>query len=473
MSELDISTKAQIVIYKEVGVLSNTQIAKIVGCNERHVARVFSQAKERGWIPGTQLKDEFLEAKPRSGRPPKITPQLEEQVISYVRQSKATRSYNCSQLAEGTGGVVGKESIRKILHKNGFKKVKRTAKPGLSQAQKERRLEWCINHQNINWAKVCFSDETSVVLGHRRGGDKVWRQPQEVNDPTCRKTRWAGYSTFMFWGCFSYDTKGPCFIWSDLETTKEKEQATRELEEMNKQREGKCKSEWEVANGLRRVNLKRPGKTPGKVPKWTFNKKNGKWVREKGKGGIDWWRYRKNVLEPLLLPHCEEYGLILQEDGASPHIHQANQVLIKEWRVKRLDWPGNSPDLNAIEPAWPHLKRKSQEKENWELKTHLEGIWKIGWSELTQEKIRAWIDRIPRHIQKVIELEGGNDYREGRMDTRTKGKDFKSVLTGGLERLLGMSSSESEEESSSSDGGHFMELDSPSDEEESTEDESE
>jgi hypothetical protein len=59
------------------------------------------------------------------------------------------------------------------------------------------------------------------------------------------------------------------------------------------------------------------------------------------------------------------------------------------------------------------------------------------------------------------------------MDTRTKGKDFKSVLTSRLERLLGMSSLESKEESSLLDRGYFMELNSPSDEEESTEDESE
>ena len=36
------------------------------------------------------------------------------------------------------------------------------------------------------------------------------------------------------------------------------------------------------------------------------------------------------------------------------------------------------------------------------------------WKELPQEKIQDWIERIPVHVQKVIELEGGNEYKEGK-----------------------------------------------------------
>jgi hypothetical protein len=31
-----------------------------------------------------------------------------------------------------------------------------------------------------------------------------------------------------------------------------------------------------------------------------------------------------------------------------------------------------------------------------------------------QEKIQAWIERIIDHVQEVIRLEGGNEYKEGR-----------------------------------------------------------
>lgn len=41
--------------------------------------------------------------------------------------------------------------------------------------------------------------------------------------------------------------------------------------------------------------------------------------------------------------------------------------------------------------------------------------WAHCWNKvLTQDRIRAWIERMPTHLAKVIELKGGNEYREGR-----------------------------------------------------------
>ena len=40
---------------------------------------------------------------------------------------------------------------------------------------------------------------------------------------------------------------------------------------------------------------------------------------------------------------------------------------------------------------------------------------------MEQERIQCWIEQIVRHIQKVIELEGDNNYREGVMDEPING----------------------------------------------------
>ena len=40
--------------------------------------------------------------------------------------------------------------------------------------------------------------------------------------------------------------------------------------------------------------------------------------------------------------------------------------------------------------------------------------WEKCWEELPQDKIQMWIERIPIHIQKIIKLEGGNEYKEGK-----------------------------------------------------------
>ena len=44
----------------------------------------------------------------------------------------------------------------------------------------------------------------------------------------------------------------------------------------------------------------------------------------------------------------------------------------------------------------------------------MEFKWREAWQELEQKRIQAWIERIPRHIKKVISLDGGNEYKEGR-----------------------------------------------------------
>jgi len=40
--------------------------------------------------------------------------------------------------------------------------------------------------------------------------------------------------------------------------------------------------------------------------------------------------------------------------------------------------------------------------------------WKRAWNDLEQTQIQAWIERIMVHIQQIIQLEGGNEYKEGR-----------------------------------------------------------
>ena len=90
--------------------------------------------------------------------------------------------------------------------------------------------------------------------------------------------------------------------------------------------------------------------------------------------------------------------------------------------ILRLLWPGNSPDLNMIEPCWYYLKKITTAKGPPISGKEARQRWRAAWKELSQEKIQAWIERIPFHIQEIIRLEGGNEYIEGRtvFDGRTK-----------------------------------------------------
>jgi len=137
----------------------------------------------------------------------------------------------------------------------------------------------------------------------------------------------------MFWGCFSYKKKGPCYCWKP-ETKKDKELSQKLIGEINKELEPILYTEWELEIGMKRVGLRNK---PGKLPTWKFSKKTGKLVRGEGTG-IDWWRYQKEVLIPKLIPFAKECmkdrpNTIVQEDKAPSHAHRAQGILYSKEQV--------------------------------------------------------------------------------------------------------------------------------------------
>ena len=100
-------------------------------------------------------------------------------------------------------------------------------KPGLKLENKENCLKWYLDYRAWtfdDWKNVIWSDETSVTMGGQQGRRRVWCLQSEAYLNHCIRRRWKGFKQFMFWGCFSYDKKGPCHIWEE-ETAKEKKEA--------------------------------------------------------------------------------------------------------------------------------------------------------------------------------------------------------------------------------------------------------
>ena len=152
---------------------------------------------------------------------------------------------------------------------------------------KTARLIFCEKYKHWtfeDWKRVIWTEECSVILGHRRGAVRVWRTVLEGVEPVTStiRNRWKGASEMMFWGSYSYDYKGPCYCWT-RKTAKEKKIAKKALEKINAEIEPIAKETWELNNGVKRLGLRN---MPGKKPEWNFNKSTGKIVRD-GKGGID------------------------------------------------------------------------------------------------------------------------------------------------------------------------------------------
>ena len=420
----DISTRAAILTLKSrfVG-RSTSQISEILGISPRTVDSIYSRACQRGFEPnGPTLKilPEYLEDAPRSGRPRKQEA-IHEATVEKVRRDRYGREKSCADIAGDLslyGHDVSSTTVWRVLKAAGYKKTKPTRKPELTKKMRQDRLDWCLAHQHWtleDWKNVIWSDETSVVLNHRRGGYRVWRKADEAFTRSVIRERWKGYSEFMFWGCFTYDYKGPSHVWRP-ETAQEKRDAALKIDEINKILEPIMREEWELTTGMKRIGLRNK---PGRAPQWRWTKENGKLTRGSDKGGIDWWRYQTGVLLPKLIPFAKKCmrarpGTLVQEDKAPSHAHHAQNLVYQREGVEKLFWCGNSPDLNAIEPAWSWLKRRTTKKGAPKNRGEATKAWQQAWSDLPQSQIQAWIERIPIHVQKIIELDGGNEYKEGR-----------------------------------------------------------
>ena len=220
----------------------------------------------------------------------------------------------------------------------------------------------------------------------------------------------------MFWGCFSYDKKGPCHIWEE-KTAEEKKEAKEWMNKINKELKPECYLEWEAATAI--CWLKLTHIMGGPKPKWKWCEKTDKLKRRAMHRGIDWYWYYCIILKKKLLPfvkecQCIHSETIVQEDNALSHAHKHQTKIYSLWKVMKLLWPANLPDLNAIEPCWFWMKRQTTRKGVASGVEQMRKDWINCWKRLPQSKIQEWIERIPENIQKIIACEGGNEYQKER-----------------------------------------------------------
>jgi transposase len=78
----------------------------------------------------------------------------------------------------------------------------------------------------------------------------------------------------------------------------------------------------------------------------------------------------------------ERPGMLVQEDKAPSYVYHYQARVYSAAKIARLIWPGNSPDLNAIKPAWPYLKRTTTKKGALTSRTQVEAVWNKAWKEL-------------------------------------------------------------------------------------------
>ena len=161
---------------------------------------------------------------------------------------------------------------------------------------------------------IVYTDETSVRVGETRGQIWVMRTNNEAYHKDCVDVRYGGYTELMFWGCYTAEMPGPCYVFGN-ETSAERNLAKEDLDNRYADYNAQVQivREHFLAEQAKKPPSKRRKRTP--KPDGVVFEKN-----KSSKGGIDWC-YQTYVLLSRLIPFINEvinkYGeCFLVQDGA-------------------------------------------------------------------------------------------------------------------------------------------------------------
>ncbi len=82
-------------------------------------------------------------------------------------------------------------------------------------------------------------------------------------------------------------------------------------------------------------------------------------------------------------------------------------TLLKKLRVKVMDWPSISPDLNLIEHLWGILKRKVEERKVSNI-YQLRDVIMEEWKRTRVATCEALVNSMPKRVKAVLENNGGH-----------------------------------------------------------------
>ena len=376
---------------------------------------------------------EVLQDRFRKGRPP--WPPLEQQyeIVDILTSTPEWRlmdpriaiqklDLKGSEVKDGVRKPLSYGSLMRMMVVHGWRRKKKGWKPLLEPDHESYRYLWALRYRYLNWRNAVSTDEASGRTAEHSQG-RAWIEIGHGNpfdtEIVGRKSQKDNKAKGQITGSLSYYEKGPIgFLFP--ETEDQKEQAKVTLVEENKERDPLSVLAF-CADDLRDKDnyLNKHGRIkPGKQRDVKVYLRQAKVSRgDRSRGGMDWFRYREEVLIPLLIPFIQrlqqEHGIkvFVCEDNAGIHKALYCQEEYHKAGIYIIPWPANSPDLNVIEKAWGWCRqylrdRNMYAEDNDDLVRH----WHEAWEQLPMELVRKWFDELPSLCEKVIKCKGGNEF---------------------------------------------------------------
>ncbi len=103
---------------------------------------------------------------------------------------------------------------------------------------------------------------------------------------------------------------------------------------------------------------------------------------------------------------CQD--VIFQQDNNPKHTSKKAKTWLQDHRIKVMDWPAQSPNLNPIEHLWQQLKQRLASYEHSsqginELQERVEREWE----EIDASVCQKLIEGLPKRILEVYQANGG------------------------------------------------------------------
>jgi transposase len=277
------------------------------------------------------------------GRPSKLSPHDHRYLSRLICSRKAD---NASQLLKITGFAVSKQTVRNALKKEGMKAIVKAKKPLLKIRHKRARLEFARKYRDWtieDWKQVIWSDETKI---NRFGSDgRVW-------------------------------------VWK--------------------------KSEHMRTEQHMKPTVKKGG---GSLMIWGCMTPQGVGFMCKIDGTMNGELYREilddNLMDTLKYYHIPRDKFIFQQDNDPKHTAKLTWEWFKDHKIKVLDWPAQSPDLNPIEHLWAELEKRLNSYENHP--SSMTALWERveeEWEKIPKEVCMNLIESMPRRLEAVIRAKG-------------------------------------------------------------------